>query len=77
MRLYDDEKQMPNGMSVRKVLFVILAKFEVCPSRSTIARYAKHGLVNASPMKMGPAGLFSTMAYKFLCQAYVLEPYPN
>ena len=71
MRLYDDEKQKPNGMSVRKVLFVILAKFEVCPSRSTIARYAKHGLVNASPMKMGPAGLLPAMAYTFLCQAYL------
>ena len=71
MRLYDVEKQKPNGMSVRKVLSVILAKFEVCPSRSTIARYAKHGLVNASPMKMGPTGLLLTMAYKFLCQAYL------
>jgi len=71
VRLYDVEKQKPNGMSVRKVLSVILAKFEVCPSRSTIARYAKHGLVIASPMKMGPTGLLSTMAYKFLCQAYL------
>ena len=71
MRLYDVEKQKPIGMSVRKVLSVILAKFEVCPSRSTIARYAKHGLVIASPMKMGPTGLLSTMAYKFLCQAYL------
>ena len=32
LRLYDVEKQKPNGMSVRKVLSVILAKFEVCPS---------------------------------------------
>jgi hypothetical protein len=58
-------------MSIRKVLSVILAKFEVCPSRATIARYAKLGLVNASPMKMGPAGLLPAMAYKFLCQAYL------
>ena len=34
VRLYNVEKQKPNGMSVRKVLSVILAKFEVCPSRS-------------------------------------------
>jgi hypothetical protein len=67
--LYDVEKQKPNGMSVRKVMSVILAKFEVCPSRATIARYAKHGLVNASPMKMGPIGVLPAMAYKFLCQA--------
>jgi hypothetical protein len=31
-RLYNIEKQKPNGMSIRKVLSVILAKFEVCPS---------------------------------------------
>ena len=71
MRLCDVEKQKPNGMSIRKVLSVILAKFEVCPSRATIARYAKLGLVNASPMKMGPAGLLPAMAYTFLCQAYL------
>ena len=41
------------------------------PKSIKITRYAKHGLVNASPMKMGPAGLLSTMAYKFLCQAYL------
>ncbi len=71
VHLYDVEKQKPTGMSVRKVLSVILAKFEVCPSRATIARYTKHGLVNASPMKMGRAGLLPAMAYKFLCQAYL------
>ncbi len=71
VRLYNIEKQKPNGMSVRKVLSVILAKFKVCPSRSTIACYANHGLMNASSMKMGTAGLLSTMAYKFLCQAYL------
>ena len=71
VRLYDVEKQKPNGMSVRKVLSVILAKFEVCPSRATIACYAKHELMNASPMKMGPAGLLPAMAYKFLFQAYL------
>ena len=70
VRLYNIEKQKPNGMLVRKVLSVILAKFEVCPSQATIARFAKHGVVNASPMKMGPAGLLPAMAYKFLCQAY-------
>ena len=32
VRLYDVEKQKPNGMSVRKVLSAILAKFDVCPS---------------------------------------------
>ena len=71
VRLYDVEKQKPNGMSVRKVLSVILAKFEVCPSRATIACYTKHGLVNTSPMKMGPTGLLLAMAYKFLCHAYL------
>ncbi len=32
VRLYNIENQKPNGMSIRKVLSVILAKFEVCPS---------------------------------------------
>jgi hypothetical protein len=54
VRLYNVEEQKPNGLFVRKVLSVILAKFEACPSQATIARYAKHGLMNASPMKMGP-----------------------
>ena len=71
VRLYDVEKQNPNGMSVRKFMSVILATFEVCLSQATIACYAKHELVNASPMKMGPAGLLPAMAYKFLFQAYL------
>ena len=58
-------------MSVRKVMSVILAKFEVCPSRATITRYTKHGLVNTSPMKMGSTGLLPAIAYKFLCHAYL------
>ena len=70
VRLYDVEKQKPNGMSVRKVLSVILANFKVCPSRSTIARYAKHGLMNASPMKMKDGSLQVSMPG-------ILEPYPN
>jgi hypothetical protein len=49
----------------------ILAEYETCPSISTISGYAsKEGLVNASPMKMGPVGTISSIAYKFLCQAY-------
>jgi len=71
VHLCNAEKQKPNGMSIRKVISAILAKFEVCPSRTTIARYAKHGLMNASPMKMCPAGLLPAMTYKFLCQAYL------
>ncbi len=35
----------------------------------TISRYAKKGLANASPMKMGPVGHILVLAYKFLCQA--------
>ena len=70
VRLYDAEKQKPNGMSVRQVYAQISAQYEMCPSIMTITRYAKQGLINASPIKMGPVGNISAMAYKFLCQAY-------
>jgi hypothetical protein len=67
--LFNAEK--PDGMSIRQVHGTIMAKYETCPSIATISCYAsKEGLVNASPMKMGPIGHISAMAYKFLCQAY-------
>ena len=71
MRLFYSEKQKPDGMSIRQVHEHITSKYETCPSIATISRYAsKEELVNASPIKMGPAGHISAMAYKFLCQAY-------
>jgi hypothetical protein len=70
VRLYDAEKQKPNGMSVRQVYAKISAQYEMCPSIATITRYANSGLINASPVKMGPVGNISATAYKFLCQAY-------
>jgi hypothetical protein len=78
VRLYDVEKQKPNGMSVRKVLSVILAKFKVCPSRSTIARYTKHGLMNASPMKMKDGSRWLIVDHGIqVSMPGLLEPYPN
>ncbi len=35
-----------------------------------ISRYVKLGLVDASPMKMGPVGHIDAISYKLLCQAY-------
>ena len=58
-------------MSIRQVHKHITAKYKTCPLIATISHYAsKEELVNASPIKMGPAGHISAMAYKFLCQAY-------
>ncbi len=71
VRLFNSEKQKPNGMSIWQVHKHITAKFETNPSIATISRYASNEeLVNALPMKMGPVGHISAMAYKFLCQAY-------
>jgi hypothetical protein len=70
MRLFKVEKQKPDGMSIRLVYDAITAKYGTCPSIATISRYAKQGLINASPMKMGPIGHILALAYKFLCQAY-------
>ena len=70
MRLYHAEKQKPNGLSLRQVRAVILEKYDVCPSASSICRYSNEGLVNASPKKMGPVGRLSALTYKFLCNAY-------
>ena len=71
VRLFNAEKQKPDGMSIRQVHDTIMAKYETCPSIATISHYAsKEGLINASPMKMGPIGHISAMAYKILCQAY-------
>ncbi len=67
--LYKVEKQKPNGLSIRQVHAVITARYEVCPSIALIFPYVKQGLVNASPMKMGPVGRILAMGYKFLCQA--------
>ena len=68
--LFDAEKKKPDGMSIRQVHDVITSKYETCPSIETISRYVAHGLVNLSPMKMGPEGHVSAQAYKNLCQAY-------
>ena len=57
-------------MSLRQVQAVITSKYKESPSAASICRYAKKGLVNTSPMKMGPAGHISMMAYKLVCQAY-------
>ena len=70
VRLFNAEKQKPDGMSIRMVYDAITAKYETCPSIATISRYAKQGLINASPMRAGPLGHISAVAYKFLCQAY-------
>ena len=70
IRLFDAEKKKPDGMSIRQVHDVITSKFETCPSIATISRYIVHGLVNISPIKMGPEGHISAQAYKNLCQAY-------
>jgi len=71
VRLFNSEKQKPDGMSIRQVHEHVTAKFETCPSIAMISRYAsKEELVNASPMKMGPIGHILAMGYKFLCQAY-------
>ncbi len=65
MRLYDSERKKPDGMSVRQVHAIIKAKYETCPSVATISRYVKQGLINTSPMKMGPIGNIPAVAYKF------------
>ena len=71
VRLFHAEKQKPDGgMSIRMVYDAITAKYETCPSIATISRYTKQGLINASPMRTGPLGHISAVAYKFLCQAY-------
>ena len=71
VRLFHAEKQKPDGgMSIRMVYDAITAKYETCPSIATISRYAKQGLINASPLRTGPLGHISAVAYKFLCQAY-------
>jgi hypothetical protein len=70
VRLFQAEKQKPDGMSIRMVYDAITAKYETCPSIATISRYAKQGFTNASPMRMSPFGHILAVAYKFLCQAY-------
>ena len=71
VRLFHAEKQKPDGgMSIRMVYDAITAKYETCPSIAAISRYTKQGLINASPMRTGPIGHISAVAYKFLCQAY-------
>ena len=70
VRLFHTEKQKPKGMSIRQVHAVITGKYEVCPSIASISRYVKLGLVDASPMKMGPTGCIDATSYKLLCQAY-------
>ncbi len=47
-----------------------MGKFKVCLSKATIACYANHGHIDASPMKMGLFSHLLAMGYKFLCQAY-------
>ncbi len=64
IHLFDAEKKKPDGMSIRQVPDVITSQYETCPSIATISRYVVHGLVNISPIKMGPEGHISAQAYK-------------
>jgi len=70
VRLWDSERKKPDGMSIRKVSDAIKEKYETCPGIITISSYAAQGLINTSPMKMGPVGTIPAVAYKFLCQAF-------
>ena len=57
-------------MSSRQVQDLIQEKYcGVGPSFRTIQRYAKEGLVNVSPKKMGSSGTISEGTYKLLCEA--------
>ncbi len=69
VRLFKAEKEKPDGMSIRLVYDAITAKYGTCPSITMISCYAKQGLINTSPMKMGPVGRIPAVACKFLCQA--------
>ena len=69
VRLYNAKKQKLDGMSIRQVQAVITEKYEVCRSIMTISRYAKQGLVNATPMKMVSVGPFFHGIQVFM-QAY-------
>ena len=68
--LYLQEKEKVDGMSLRHVEAVIRKKYGVGPSRTTIVAYAKEGLVNVSPKKMGPAENVSEHTYALLCMAF-------
>ncbi len=46
MRLYGSKRQKPDGMSIWQVVDVITSRFETCPSKATIACYAKNGLIS-------------------------------
>ena len=78
VHLYDVEKQKPTGMSVRKVLSVILAKFEVCPSQATIARYTLHQARTRerNPNDDGSHWLIAGHGIQ-VSMPGILEPYPN
>ena len=76
VRLWDFERKKPDGMSIRKVRDAIKEKYETCPGIATISRYAAQGLINTSPMKMGPVGTIPAVAYQFFMPG-VLQPDPN
>jgi hypothetical protein len=53
VRLFNTEKQKPDGMSIRQVYEAIMAKYKTCPSIATISHYtSKEELVGASPMNL-------------------------
>ena len=53
VRLFNAEKQKPDGMSIRQVYEAIMAKYKTCPSIATISHYtSKEELVGASPMNL-------------------------
>jgi hypothetical protein len=76
VRLYNAEKQKPDCLSIRQVQVVIKAKYKVCPSKATISCYTKQGLVNASPMKMGPISHIFGGGIQ-VCMPGVLQPSAN
>ena len=75
IHLFDAEKKKPDGMSIRQVHDDITSKFETCPSIATISRYIVHGLVNISPMKIGPVHLVNYPRIQVLTSRYLLGTY--
>ena len=49
--MYATEKENKGGLSERKVIYLVIAKFGVSSTARNIQRYIKDGIIGQSPLK--------------------------
>ena len=61
--MYATEKENKGGLSERKVIYLVIAKFGVSSTARNIQRYIKDGIIGQSPLEKGRVDDFSPFVF--------------